>query len=325
MAGFGRTFPHAYGPAEGKDFGVLLAMSPAGDALTLDFAKALIRSEALGTRNVTDYLSVSLSSTDYVGHAFGPASLESEDNLLRLDRGLADLFRFIDRRIGLANTLIVLSADHGTPESPGYLRAFGIDGGFVQTAHWADSPGLQALARKLEIGGPLIREVMVPNVYLDRAAIHARGLDEAAVEAAVSAELMKMEGVALALGTADLSAGKVVPDETTRLIRRNLHPARSGDVYVVLKPGWFEAGDGELQMAASHGSPWRFDTFVPIIFAGYGLAPRQVYRPVETVDVAPTLSVFVSAKPPSGAVGDPLVEVFEARTRAKAAAAPKAR
>lgn len=126
LAGFGRVFPHTYGPANGKYFTTRLTLSPAGDELTLSFAKALMGAERIGQDEVTDYLSISFSSTDYVGHIFGPSSLEAEDNLLRLDRTLADLFAHVDKQIGLKNVLIVLSADHGGPEAPGQLNAMGI-------------------------------------------------------------------------------------------------------------------------------------------------------------------------------------------------------
>ena len=94
----------------------------AGDELTLDFAKTLLEQEQLGQDRVPDYLAISFSSTDYVGHIFGASSLESEDNLVRLDRTLADLFAHVDEKVGLTNTLIVLSADHGQPEVPGQFR-----------------------------------------------------------------------------------------------------------------------------------------------------------------------------------------------------------
>ena len=117
--GFGRTFPHAYGEAGDKYLTTRLTLGPAGDELTLDFAKTLLDNEQLGQDEVPDYLAVSFSSTDYVGHLFGASSLEAEDNLARLDRTLADLFAYIDKKVGLKNTLIVLSADHGQPEIPG--------------------------------------------------------------------------------------------------------------------------------------------------------------------------------------------------------------
>ena len=113
LPGFGRVFPHAFGPANGRGFGTFLTLSPAGDELTLEFAKALIENENLGQDQVTDYLSVSFSSTDYVGHVFGPSSLEGEDNVLRVDRTLADLLSFVDSGVGLDRTLIVLSGGQG--------------------------------------------------------------------------------------------------------------------------------------------------------------------------------------------------------------------
>jgi len=126
LAGFGRVFPHPYGKSDGKYYTTLLTISPAGDELTLDFAKTLLVKEKLGEDEITDYLSISFSSTDYVGHVFGPSSLEAEDNILRLDHTLAELFKFIDQQVGLKNTLIVLSSDHGGADSPGYLNALNI-------------------------------------------------------------------------------------------------------------------------------------------------------------------------------------------------------
>ena len=116
--------------------------------MTLEFSKALIANEGLGKDDVTDYLAISFSSTDYVGHFFGPSSLESEDNLLRLDGVLADLFAYVDKTVGLANTLIVLSADHGGPEVPAYLNTFGIPAAYIKPDTWDRQPALAALKKK---------------------------------------------------------------------------------------------------------------------------------------------------------------------------------
>jgi predicted AlkP superfamily pyrophosphatase or phosphodiesterase len=129
--GFGRVFPHTCGPKGNKYYYSLLLGSPVGDELTLDFAKEIIRNEKLGQDDVPDYLAIGLSSTDYVGHTFGPASLETEDNLLRLDRTLADLFAYVDEAVGLENTLIVLSSDHGTPEAAEYMTEKGLEAGRI--------------------------------------------------------------------------------------------------------------------------------------------------------------------------------------------------
>ena len=145
-------FPHEYGPADNPYFTTFLTLSPAGDALTVDFAKTLIDVEQVGADEITDYLSVSLSSTDYVGHIFGPSSLESEDNLKQLDGQLADLLSYVDARIGLRNTLVILSADHGAAENPGYLEALGIEAQMFSFDALDTAPGAQRLKHAFGVG-----------------------------------------------------------------------------------------------------------------------------------------------------------------------------
>jgi len=308
--GFGRTFPHPYGDADDKYFTTRLTLSPAGDALTLDFAKALIEAEGLGQDEVPDYLAVSFSSTDYVGHVFGASSLESEDNLARLDRTLADLFAFVDEKVGLANTLIVLSADHGQPEVPGHLQELGIE-----NAHYCDTdaldkaPAIAALKAKFGLGEELIEAFNQPYVYLNRELIRAKGLDQAVVEAVVAAELAKFDGVAAAVSSTALRTASLPDTLLMRAILRNFHPKRSGDIYVVFEPNVFINDFDGLTVASTHGSPWRYDTFVPVMFAGAGLKPATVSRAVTPYDVAPTLANYLGVKPPSGAIGNTLVEV----------------
>ena len=311
LFGYRRTFPHPYGKADSKPFTTLLTISPAGDELTLDFAKTLIEKEELGKRDVLDYLAVSFSSTDYVGHFFGPSSLESEDNLLRLDRTLAQLFELVDKHVGLRNTLIVLSADHGAPEVPAYLNWLGImDAKYVKPEAWDKEAAIGRLKKRFGIGKELIQTYFHPYVYLNRDAIAANGLDQAAVERAVAAELEKFEGVALAVPSSQLRNAAPPNTNIMRAVLNNFNPHRSGDIYVVFKPHWFVADFDGVSVAASHGSPWRYDTFVPIIFAGNGLKSQRIFRRVHTIDVAPTLAALLGAKPPSGSAGDPLLEVM---------------
>ena len=142
LAGYGRTFPHQFSTTDNKLYSTFLTISPAGGELTVEFAKAAIDAEQIGSDDITDFLGVSFSATDYIGHLFGPSSLESEDNILRLDRSLANLFAFIDRKIGLDNTLIVLSADHGAREAPGYLQSLGIPTSYVSPDSWDKQPAI---------------------------------------------------------------------------------------------------------------------------------------------------------------------------------------
>jgi len=312
LAGFGRVFPHAYGTADDKYFTTKLTLSPAGDELTLDFAKTLLDKEQLGQDAVPDYLSISFSSTDYVGHIFGASSLETEDNLVRLDRTLADLFAYIDKKVGLDNTLIVLSADHGQPDVPGYLHELGIDDAhYFDTESLDKTPAIEALKKQFGIGEELIEAYFHPYIYLNYEQVREKGLDQATVERAVASELMKFDGVAYAVSSTALRTNRLPDNLMTRSILHNFHPKRSGDIYLVFEPNVFINDFDGLTVASTHGSIWRYDTFVPVIFAGSDLHAVKVNRLVTPYDIAPTLAACLKIKTPSGAFGMPLQEVLE--------------
>jgi len=309
--GFGRTFPHQYGDMDNAYFNTFLTLSPAGDELTLDFAKAVVNNEQLGKDDITDYLSVSFSSTDYVGHIFGPSSLEAEDNMLRLDRTIANLLKFIDKKVGLDNTLIVLSADHGAAEVPAYLSTLGMKIEVVAPKTWDKTPSMQALKKKFGMDKALIKSYFHPYIYLDRDLIERRKLSLEQVQKAVAMEVAKFDGVALAVTSSDIEQGNTPQDYLHTLVGNNHSKNRSGDVYVVLEPQRFVADMEGLTVAATHGSPWGYDTFVPLIFAGFTINDEVVYDRVSTTDIAVTLSAMLGIKAPSGAQGNILKKVLD--------------
>lgn len=309
FAGFGRTFPHPLGPAGSKYFSTLLTLSPPGDQITADFAKTLIDAEGLGDDDVTDFLGVSFSVTDYVGHIFGPSSLEAEDNLLQLDRTLADLFAYVDAEIGLENTLIVLSSDHGAPDSPAYLKSIGMLGGIVTPKDWDTAPAAARIKERFQIDGPLIQDYVHPYLYLSEDVRSDTNVDQVALETAIAKELLAFEGVAYAIPSSRLREASLPDNALMRAVLNNYHPDRSGDIYMVFKPEWFIADMDGLSVSVTHGSPWRYDTFVPILFAGYDIEPTTVSRRVHPLDIALTLATVVGTRPPSGATGEVLLEV----------------
>ena len=309
FAGFGRTFPHPFTTSVDRYFTTFLTVSPAGDQITADFAKTLIDREGLGDDEVTDFLGVSFSATDYVGHTFGPSSLEAEDNILQLDRTLADFFAHIDEEIGLDRTLIVLSADHGTPEAPGYLQSLDIPGGYVTPDAWDTVPAVERIKAKFGISGPLIEGYDHPYLYLPEEVWNNEAIDQTALETAISKELVGFEGVAYAVPSSRLREGSLPENALTRAVLNNYNPDRSGDIYIVFDPGWFINDFDGISVTVTHGSPWRYDTFVPIIFAGYSIKQQAISRRVHTVDVAITLATIVGTSPPSGAAGEVLLEV----------------
>ena len=314
LGSLGRTFPHNYG--DDKYTPLLVGLTPAIDELTIDFAKQTIKNEKLGAGGATDFLAVSLSAADYVGHLFGPSSLESEDTILRLDRTLASFFEYLDKTVGLENTLIALSADHGGPEAPEYIASrIGMDAGRYPFDHFMQ-PNELTVALKERFGrDDLIRAHSHPYLHLDYKAIREAGLSPSEVERFVAAEVVKLPGIAYAMSRSELLDGQYVDTPIQRQIRRSFHLERSGSVHLVPKQYWFMHSTGEAAkmglpgLAAIHGSPWSYDTYVPIFFAGHNVKAQTVDRRVAPTDIAPTISNYLGIKYPSGNIGNPLIEV----------------
>lgn len=312
IGGFGKVFPHQYGAANNKHFNNFITFSPAGDELTLNFAQTIIQAEKLGQDNITDFLAISFSSTDYVGHLFGPSSLEAEDNMLRLDRTLARLFKYVDKHIGLENTLIVLSADHGGPDAPGHLKQLGIDAGYVSISKLNNAASETVLKKHFGVGKELIKTYFPPYVYLNHELIKRKGLSAEKVEQVIANELLKIKGVDTAILSSAIRENKLADTMINRAAIRNYNRKRSGDILVLFKPFYF-ANDfhGEM-VAANHGGPWTYDTFVPIVFAGLNIKGQRINRNVEPKDIATTLSYLLEIKSPSGSSGIPLIETINA-------------
>ncbi|MUK63064.1 alkaline phosphatase family protein [Aliivibrio fischeri] len=311
LAGFKRTFPHPYGPASYKYYSTMLTLSPAGDELTEDFASTLLKEENLGQGKFTDYLAVSFSANDYVIHMYGPTSLEAEDNLIRLDRTIAKLLKNVDKQVGLENTLIVLSADHGAPEAPAVVNALGVSQAATFDQKKLISPTLlKRLKTEFGLGENAIRLYAQPYIYLNHDVIKKKGASLEAVQKAVSEELMKVQGIAYAVTSSDIEKNQVPNTHTMQLVKNNYHPQRSGDVYVVYQPRNFINDMEGLTIASTHGSPWRYDTYVPVIFAGYNIDDKKVSREITPYDIAPTLSGILGITQPSGATGKVLPEVI---------------
>ena len=311
LRGYGRVFPHQFGNADNKLLYTQVVASPYGDKLTADFARQLLVNEKLGRDNIPDYLSVSFSGVDVVNHFFGPSSLENEDMILQLDRTLADLFQFIDDQVGMQHVLIVLSADHGMAELPEYMSEQGMDAGRL-TTDMVTSMATQA-GKDLFSHDKLVRFYYRPFVYLDQDALQKAGLDRQEVANAIATRLTHEVGIHLAITPGEVNTA-AVSSLITR-VANNIHPVRSGDIYIVQDPYWFNFDKGPV--AAMHGSPWRYDTHVPVIFAGTGVPSNTVYREVQPADVAPTLAALLGMSPPASAQGKVLPEVFETKSNTR--------
>jgi arylsulfatase A-like enzyme len=221
-----------------------------------------------------------------------------------LDRTLADLLTFIDKTVGLKYTLVVLSADHGMADMPEYMTEVGYKAGRLEPD--------QIVATANEVGqkfgiDEVIRFFYRPYLYLNDEKIAAAKLDRTKVELAIADALTDFDGIALAVGSSRLSAQQSNP--LINKVRNNHHVSRSGDIYIIQDPYWFLFDKGPV--TAMHGSPWRYDTHVPIIFMGPGIQSLTVNRLVHPVDVAPTIAAFLGMTPPGSAQGLPLKEVLQ--------------
>ena len=303
LSGFSRTFPHPFEGLDDKLFFTKILTSPVGDQLTLDFAKEMIVSEQIGADDIPDYVSISFSGVDAVNHFFGPSSLENEDVVMQLDNTLAELFAFIDQQVGLAHTLVILSADHGMAEMPEYMTELGYQAGRLVPMEIAGTAN--KAAEQFGIDGVVLLFYR-PYLYLDNRKIEAASADVSAVRQAITEALMKMDGIALAAAVDRLSDQHA--DPVWDKIRNNHHRSRSGDIYVVQKPYWFLFDDSPIK--AMHGSPWRYDTHVPIIFSGPGINAQTISRLVHPADVSPTISALLGISPPASADGIVLKDLF---------------
>lgn len=305
LRGYGRVFPHTFGQADNKLLYTQIMVSPVGDRLTVDFVQSLVRHEKLGQDDIPDYLSISFSGVDAVNHFFGPSSLENEDVVLHLDRTLGELFQFIEVTVGFKHTLMVLSADHGMPEMPEYMTELGFNAGRLSPDTIINA--VNTAGRELFGIEDIVHLYYRPYVYLDASKIAAAKVNRRVVEEGIAAALSRLKGIHSAVSRSGLESVKTTP--LLQQIRRNYHPMRSGDIYVVQEPYWFSFEEGPI--AVAHGSPWAYDTHVPIIFAGPGIAKRTVHRRVHPVDVAPTIATLLGMTPPSSTEGTTLPEVFQ--------------
>lgn len=304
LKGFGRVFPHKFGHESNKVLYTQIVASPVGDQLLLDFTKELIKNEGLGEGGAADYLSISFSGVDAVNHFFGPSSLENEDIIRQLDRTLSDLFKFIDKKVGLDHTLIILSADHGMAEMPEYMTELGYTAGRLEPD--------EIIAIANDVGKQYDIEEVVrffyrPYIYLDNKKISAENLDSKKLEQAIANALTDTKGIAVAVPSSNLMAEH--NNKVLEQVRRNYHASRSGDIYVIQEPYWFLFDEGPIP--AMHGSPWRYDTHVPIIFVGPNINSQKVQRLVHPVDVAPTIAEYLGISAPASSQGRVLQEVFQ--------------
>lgn len=297
----GRGFPHLISPETAPT--KALASTPFGDTAVLDLARTVIKEAGLGADEVVDLLSLSLSSTDAIGHQFGPESREFEDQLFRLDQQLAQFFHDLDQVVGAGRLLFVLSADHGGCESAEFLQKFGLPGRRLT------EPDLAQEVKRILVDhyghARYLLGVNSPYVFLDPRAFKNAGVKRSEVAALVAEELAAFPGVHRAF-TRDFRAGQNAFEQG---VEEALHPYRSGDLYIVPDPYTLFLQDEDL--TATHGSPWNYDSHVPVVISGPSIPHQRVDRWVSVSSLVPTVARLMGISPPPAALQPWLTEVFD--------------
>jgi predicted AlkP superfamily pyrophosphatase or phosphodiesterase len=310
--GLGTRFPHATsGGATKPDKAYYDAMmwTPSGDLLTLDFVKAVIEGESLGSNpaGVPDILAISWTSHDYVNHLFGPESRQSHDQTLRLDRLFAELFELLDRRIGLQNVLVTLSADHGFMNIPEYSASRRLDAGRIDPDKMIDAVNAALSARFGD--GKYITAWWNPNLYVDYRLVDAKKLNRAEVENAAQAFLRSYPGVEAVFTRTQLENGQMPLTKLAKQVSLAWHQQISGDIVIMNKPNWYLFAR-PTTYASTHGSPWAYDTNVPLAMYGPNWIKAGKYGDSEVVDLARTIAFILNVRPPNGCEGRVLSEIL---------------
>ncbi|HJT29324.1 MAG TPA: alkaline phosphatase family protein [Pyrinomonadaceae bacterium] len=321
------TFPHTITgglTAPGQKFYTALDYSPFTNDILVSFAQEAIVNEQLGQDDDTDVLTLSFSANDYVGHRFGPYSQEVMDVSLRTDRNIATLLDFVDARVGLANTLVALTADHGVSPIPEHAAAMGLGGGRVPFATVmgkiqagisarynpqgkTPDPTLDYLLRFQE--GTGWREWFINNnIYFNYDALKRDGVDVEEFSQVVVRAALSVPGIARCFSRLQLLRGATsVTDPIERRALHGFYPSRSGDVVMVAEPYKYIAET----ITATHGSPYSYDTNVPTIIMGQGVNAGRYLEPATPADIAPTLSALLRITAPSNSTGRVLIEALK--------------
>lgn len=296
------VFPHDIPAIKGTDYGAIRS-TPYGNTLTLDFAKAAIEKENLGKSGFTDFLAVSCSSTDYLGHQFGPNAIEVEDCYLRLDKDLAGFLQYLDQKVGKGNYIVFLSADHGAAHNPQFLKDKNIPAGL-----WPSYSILTSLNQLLEKKyGKKSIVISLGNyqVHLNNPLIAANNLDEAAIRRDCVAFLKTQEGVVTAIDM-DQVRSAPIPKKLIEMIINGYHPLRSGCIQIVLQPAWYS---GTSKTGTTHGSWNPYDAHIPLLWFGWKIKHGSTNRETHMTDISATLAGLLHIQMPNGCIGQSIEEV----------------
>jgi predicted AlkP superfamily pyrophosphatase or phosphodiesterase len=292
---------------EGYD---IIISTPFGNDILGDVAIAAIDGEAMGKDEWTDMLTISFSATDYVGHAMGPNSIEIEDVYIRLDKTIEALLSKLDATVGKNQYVVFLTADHAVADVPSYLKDLHMPGDNLKTTTLR--AGLVDYLKQYFPDKAVIEEFSGDQIYLNSELFNGdpktTGIDYLVATELIRNYLLRQDGIAEVYTRQMLTSADYGEQGIKGSVRRGFHTKRSGDLAIVLESGWTQ---GSQTFGTTHSSPYTYDTHVPILFYGFGIRSGSsvLYHPI--TDIAPTVSVLMKIKFPSGCTGNPVAELFD--------------
>ncbi len=282
----------------------LIKTIPAGNTYTIDFAKAVIKGEQLGKSEFTDFLAVSFSSTDYVGHRYGVASVETEDTYLRLDKDLGHFFNFLDTEVGKENYTLFLTADHAAVHVPSYLQSLKIPAHYINTTKLKKF--LSDITQKYFNSKELIENVSNYQIFLNQEKIEALGFNKNTVAQRLADEVLSFDKIYKAVTAKTLQTTNFT-EGIMHSLQQGYNPKFSGDVLMIPYPATLNYS----RKGTSHGSGYSYDTHVPVIFYGNGIKKGASKKTYKIIDIAPTISNLLKIEAPNGTSGKIIEEVLK--------------
>ncbi len=282
----------------------LIKSIPAGNTFTADFSKAAIIGENLGKTEYTDFLAISFSSTDYIGHKYGVAAIETEDTYLRLDKDLANLFNFLDKQVGKDNYTLFLTADHAAVHVPAYLQSLKIPAHYLNTKNFKGF--ILGVTQKYFKSKELIENISNYQIFLNKEKIEFLGLTVNEVAQKLTDEVVNFDGIYKAVTAKTLQTTHFTSGILNSL-QNGYNQKLSGDVLMIPYPATLMRG----RTGTSHGSGYSYDTHVPIIFYGNGIKKGSSSKRYNITDIAPTIANLLDIEAPNGTNGIVIDEVLK--------------
>jgi predicted AlkP superfamily pyrophosphatase or phosphodiesterase len=300
------SFPHKLADIRKKAGLGLISYTPFGNSLVLEMAKAAIENEKLGKNpsKVCDFLAMSFSSTDYIGHQFGPQSKEVEDTYIRLDRELEEFFKYLDNSIGKGNYLVFLTADHAVAENTGFLEENKLPGRVYKDSVITNNLN-EHLNKSYNLNENWIENYSNEQYFFDKSIVEKHNLDLNKLREKAADFLNQQVGIAAAY-PAQFLQYSYSTEEKFALLQKGYNFKMSGDVALILEPSWMDI----RKIATTHGSAYAYDTHVPIMFFGTNISKGKSYKKYQITDIAPTVSQLLKISYPDACTGNVIKEVF---------------